>query len=116
MKALSTIVTGVAAAVIASTAAHAASSAPVAPVLEPTTQAFIDALAKGGGAPIYTLTLPERQTCPASCPVRNACMGNRMNWAKKIAAATTATSVASSMRTWVVSHRTRRGTSTACSW
>ena len=58
MKALSTIVTGVAAAVIASTAAHAASSAPVAPVLEPTTQAFIDALAKGGGAPIYTLT-PE---------------------------------------------------------
>jgi hypothetical protein len=36
------------------------------------------------GAPIYTLTLPERSTCPASCPVRNACMGNKMHWAKRI--------------------------------
>jgi acetyl esterase len=40
------------AALIASSAVHAA------PVLEPATQSFIDAVAKGGGAPIYTLT-PE---------------------------------------------------------
>jgi hypothetical protein len=32
------------------------------------------------GAPIYTLTLAERSTCPKTCPVREACMGNHMHW------------------------------------
>lgn len=56
MKALSTI--AAAALIVSSAAAHAAQPAASAPVLEPTTQAFIDALAKAGGAPIYTLS-PE---------------------------------------------------------
>ncbi len=36
------------------------------------------------GAPLYTLTLAERVTCPSSCPVRNACMGNHMHWSKRL--------------------------------
>ena len=35
-------------------------------------------------APLYTLTLPERMTCPGSCPVRDACMGNHMHWSKRL--------------------------------
>ncbi len=36
------------------------------------------------GAPIFTLTLAERTTCPMSCPVRNACMGNKMHLARRL--------------------------------
>jgi hypothetical protein len=37
------------------------------------------------GAAIYTLTLEERATCPASCSHWFDCMGNQMNWSKRIA-------------------------------
>ena len=35
------------------------------------------------GIPIYSLTLPERSTCPASCPVRPCCYGNGMQLAPR---------------------------------
>lgn len=35
------------------------------------------------GCPIYTLTLTERATCPASCTMLAACYGNRMHWARR---------------------------------
>lgn len=36
------------------------------------------------GFPIYTLTLPERTTCPQSCPLWGGCYGNAMHLAKRI--------------------------------
>lgn len=36
------------------------------------------------GAPIYTLTLEERATCPRSCSVYGACYGNGMPFAQRI--------------------------------
>lgn len=36
------------------------------------------------GAPIFTLTLEERATCPASCSHWASCYGNVMNWSKRI--------------------------------
>ena len=36
------------------------------------------------GWPIFTLTLPERTTCPRTCAVWNACYGNGMNWARRV--------------------------------
>ena len=36
------------------------------------------------GAPIYTLTLEERATCPADCAHWRDCYGNRMHWSKRI--------------------------------
>jgi hypothetical protein len=35
------------------------------------------------GLPIYSLSLPERLTCPASCRVRDRCYGNRMQVAPR---------------------------------
>lgn len=35
------------------------------------------------GLPIYTLTLEERATCPASCLEWRTCYGNQMNWARR---------------------------------
>lgn len=35
------------------------------------------------GMPIFTLTLEERATCPASCREWTTCYGNRMNWARR---------------------------------
>jgi hypothetical protein len=35
------------------------------------------------GAPIYTLTLEERATCPADCTMLRGCYGNRMHWARR---------------------------------
>jgi len=35
------------------------------------------------GMPIYTLTLEERATCPASCAFWRNCYGNKMNWARR---------------------------------
>jgi len=35
------------------------------------------------GFPIYTLTLPERTTCPRSCLHWNSCYGNQMHWAHR---------------------------------
>lgn len=35
------------------------------------------------GAPIFTLTLEERATCPASCTMLAGCYGNRMHWARR---------------------------------
>lgn len=37
------------------------------------------------GLPIFTLSLPERSTCPDSCPVRDACMGNRQQHTYRVA-------------------------------
>lgn len=36
------------------------------------------------GAPIFTLTLEERRTCPRSCTEWRSCYGNSMNWARRI--------------------------------
>lgn len=36
------------------------------------------------GAPIYTLTLEERATCPRSCGHWLDCYGNKMHWPKRI--------------------------------
>ena len=36
------------------------------------------------GMPIFTLTLEERATCPRSCLHWLDCMGNKMNWARRI--------------------------------
>lgn len=38
------------------------------------------------GAPIFTLTLEERATCPRSCSQWRNCMGNQMPWSRRIAA------------------------------
>ena len=35
------------------------------------------------GMPIYTLTLEERATCPATCREWVTCYGNQMNWARR---------------------------------
>lgn len=35
------------------------------------------------GARIYTLTLPERTTCPKSCPLWRGCYGNSMQYARR---------------------------------
>lgn len=35
------------------------------------------------GMPIYSLSLPERTTCPMSCQVRDRCYGNRMQVAPR---------------------------------
>lgn len=45
-----------------------------------------ETVAKGPrrGWPIFTLTLPERTTCPRSCAAYASCYGNRMNWADRI--------------------------------
>lgn len=40
------------------------------------------------GAPIYTLTLEERATCPESCKLWSSCYGNRMHWSRRFAAGT----------------------------
>lgn len=37
------------------------------------------------GMPIYMLTLPERTTCPRDCHIYQACYGNAMHMAKRIA-------------------------------
>ena len=37
------------------------------------------------GLPIYSLSLPERTTCPTSCRVRDRCYGNRMQVAPRFA-------------------------------
>lgn len=37
------------------------------------------------GAPIFTLTLEERHTCPRTCLQWSSCYGNNMNWAQRIA-------------------------------
>lgn len=46
-----------------------------------------DRVVKGpwAGMPIYTLTLPERATCPATCHHLADCYGNGMQWARRIA-------------------------------
>lgn len=36
------------------------------------------------GMPIYTLTLEERATCPASCHMASTCYGNGMQWARRV--------------------------------
>lgn len=36
------------------------------------------------GFPIYTLTLEERKTCPASCHHWRSCMGNSMPWPERL--------------------------------
>lgn len=36
------------------------------------------------GWPIFTLTLPERTTCPASCSEWRSCYGNGSNWAVRL--------------------------------
>jgi hypothetical protein len=36
------------------------------------------------GAPIFTLTLEERATCPRSCDHWHDCYGNKMHWPKRI--------------------------------
>lgn len=36
------------------------------------------------GFHVYTLTLQERKTCPASCKLWSCCYGNNMNWPKRI--------------------------------
>jgi hypothetical protein len=36
------------------------------------------------GAPIFTLTLEERATCPRTCAEWRTCYGNSMNWARRI--------------------------------
>lgn len=36
------------------------------------------------GMPIFTLTLQERATCPATCSHWRDCYGNKMNWSKRI--------------------------------
>ena len=36
------------------------------------------------GMPIYTVTLPERKTCPDSCSFWSSCYGNRMPYAHRI--------------------------------
>jgi hypothetical protein len=36
------------------------------------------------GFPIFTLTLEERKTCPATCAVIDACYGNGMHYAQRI--------------------------------
>ena len=41
---------------------------------------------KWKGFPAYTLTLEERATCPRSCHHWRSCMGNRMQWADRVAA------------------------------
>lgn len=43
-------------------------------------------IAKGRltGAPIFTLTLEERATCPKSCQQWSVCYGNNMNWPKRL--------------------------------
>lgn len=38
------------------------------------------------GAPIFTLTLEERATCPRSCVMWRSCYGNAMPWSRRIAA------------------------------
>lgn len=38
------------------------------------------------GFPIFTLTLEERRTCPAECPLWLGCYGNNMHWAQRIIA------------------------------
>ncbi len=45
-----------------------------------------DTVMKGSrrGWPIFTLTLPERTTCPRSCAAYASCYGNRMNWSDRI--------------------------------
>lgn len=35
------------------------------------------------GMPIYSLTLEERRTCPASCPVWSECFGNAMHHSRR---------------------------------
>lgn len=35
------------------------------------------------GMPIYSLTLEERRTCPASCPVWSECFGNAMHYSRR---------------------------------
>ena len=35
------------------------------------------------GAPIYALTLVERETCPSDCGLLSVCYGNRMHWARR---------------------------------
>jgi hypothetical protein len=35
------------------------------------------------GMPIFTLTLEERKTCPASCVLWRSCYGNRMHWSRR---------------------------------
>jgi len=37
------------------------------------------------GYAVYTLTLEERKTCPTSCHHWRSCMGNKMNWADRVA-------------------------------
>ncbi|WP_380925429.1 hypothetical protein [Sphingomonas leidyi] len=46
-----------------------------------------DRVARGrwAGAPIFTLTLEERATCPRTCAEWKTCYGSNMNWAKRIA-------------------------------
>lgn len=39
---------------------------------------------KWKGFPIYTLTLPERETCPRTCEHWASCYGNHMPWAQRI--------------------------------
>jgi hypothetical protein len=39
---------------------------------------------KWRGFPIYTLTLPERETCPASCAHWSTCYGNNMHLAERV--------------------------------
>lgn len=41
---------------------------------------------KWTGFPVYTLSLEERATCPRSCRHWRSCMGNKMNWADRVAA------------------------------
>jgi hypothetical protein len=36
------------------------------------------------GAPIFTLTLEERKTCPRTCVTWRTCYGSNMQWAKRI--------------------------------
>lgn len=36
------------------------------------------------GAPIFTLTLEERKTCPSTCEVWASCYGNRMPYAQRL--------------------------------
>ena len=38
------------------------------------------------GFPVYTLSLEERRTCARTCHHWRSCMGNRMNWADRVAA------------------------------
>ncbi len=41
---------------------------------------------KLAGAPIFTLTLEERATCPRDCVMWRSCYGNAMPWSRRIAA------------------------------